>query len=346
MISESAQPSASFFRAFFRRLTRAALVVITLSFSILFILHGPEGIFTKGSRNQDITVFIKPGTSSFSIAEQLVQKGVLSYPWFFLAAQYLHYPKKKLKAGEYLISKTASPWAIINQMSEGRTVIRKLTIPEGLMVSQIVSILENTDSLSGEITSIPPEGTLLPETYSYSYGDDRQKLLSNMQRAMTNLMNELWPQKVSKNPHTATPHHALVLASIVEKETKLPTERRRVASVFLNRLKIGMRLQADPTVIYAITEGKHVLERGLTKKDLQIESPFNTYTVTGLPPSPIACPGRAAIEAVLNPETTKDLYFVADGTGGHVFSSNLKDHNQRVTTWRKISRRQTEESKL
>ncbi|MBY0281755.1 MAG: endolytic transglycosylase MltG [Alphaproteobacteria bacterium] len=321
------------------------LIPSVFALSILFVLYGSEGILTKGSRTQDITVIIKSGTSSFSISEQLVQEGVFSHPWFFLAAQHLRYPKKKLKAGEYLISKTASPWSIITQMSEGRTVIRKLTIPEGLMVSQIVSMLENTDSLSGRITFIPPEGTLLPETYSYSYGDDRQKILNHMHSSMTNLLNELWLQKVSNHPHTKTPHHALVLASIVEKETRLPTERRRVASVFLNRLKIGMRLQADPTVIYAITEGKHVLERQLTKKDLQTESPFNTYTVTGLPPSPIACPGRAAIEAVLDPETTKDLYFVADGTGGHVFSATLKEHNQRVTTWRKISRRKTEESK-
>jgi len=346
MISESIQPSASFFRVLFRRLMRLTLVLGMLSISVLLVFYGPEGILTKGSRNSDITILIKPGTSSFSIAEQFVQEGVFSYPWFFLVAQHLHYPKKKLKAGEYLISKTASPWAIVNQIAEGRTVIRKLTIPEGLMVSQIVNILENTDSLSGKIRSIPPEGTLLPETYSYSYGDDRQKILNHMQHSMTNLLNELWPQKVSKNPHTNTPHNALVLASIVEKETRLPVERRRVASVFLNRLKIGMRLQADPTVIYAITEGKHALERELTRKDLQTESPFNTYTVTGLPPSPIACPGRASIEAVLDPETTKDLYFVADGTGGHVFSSNLKDHNQRVTTWRKISRRQTQEGKL
>lgn len=346
MISEYAPPPVSLSRILFKRLMRVGLFFSTLFVATLFVLYGPEGIFTKGSRNQDITVIVKPGTSSFTIAKQFVKEGILNSPWFFLVAQHLHYPKKKLKAGEYLITKTASPWSIINQMAEGRTVIRKLTIPEGLMVSQVVGILENTDSLSGKISSIPPEGMLLPETYTYSYGDDRQKLLNRMHQAMTNLLTELWSQKISNHPYTDTPHSALTLASIVEKETSLPTERRRVASVFLNRLKIGMRLQADPTVIYAITEGKHVLERDLTKKDLQTQSPFNTYTVAGLPPSPIACPGRASIEAVLNPETTQDLYFVADGTGGHAFSANLKDHNKRVISWRKISRRQTEESKL
>lgn len=346
MIPESIQPPISLSRILFKRLMRVGLFFSILFLAVLFVLYGPQGIFTKASRSQDITIIVKPGTPSLAIAKQFVKAGVLNTPWFFLAAQHLHYPKKKLKAGEYLINKTASPWSIINQMAEGRTVIRKLTIPEGLMVSQIVDILENTDALSGKISSIPPEGTLLPETYTCSYGDDRQKLLNRMHQAMTNLLTELWPQKVSCSPHTDTPHSALTLASIVEKETRLPHERRRVASVFLNRLKIGMRLQADPTVIYAITEGKHVLERDLTKKDLQKQSPFNTYTVTGLPPSPIACPGRAAIEAVLDPENTKDLYFVADGTGGHAFSANLKDHNNRVTTWRKINRRQAEESKL
>jgi UPF0755 protein len=345
MLSESIQPSVSFFRFFFKQLMRTTFALTIICLVILFALYGPEGALKEGSRKEEIIVLIKPGMSSFSIAKHLVEKEVVSHPWFLLGSHHLHYPKKTLKAGEYLISKKASPWEIIRQISEGKTLIRKLTVPEGLMVSQVISILENIEFLSGKITSSPPEGSLLPETYSYSYGDDRQKILTHMQTSMTNLLKELWTSKISKSPHTTTPHDILVLASIIEKETRLPNERRRIAGVFLNRLKVGMRLQADPTVIYAITKGKHTLERELTKKDLQTESPFNTYTVSGLPPLPIACPGRASIEAALNPESTNELYFVADGTGGHIFSSNLQDHNQNVTTWRKVNRKQTEGSK-
>ncbi len=307
--------------------------------SVFLYCFGPYGVFSEGKRSSDITIIIKAGTSSLSIAKQLSRKGILNSPWPFFSAQYLTYPKKKLKAGEYLIAKSASPWDIINQMASGRTVIRHFTIPEGLTVAQIVTALENTDSLEGQITSVPAEGVLLPETYNYSYGDNRQQLLDRMHKAMHTVISELWPRRKSNDSIIDSPETALILASIVEKETGIPKERKRIAGVFLNRLKVGMRLQADPTVIYAITEGKTTLDRELTRKDLQVISPFNTYAVIGLPPHPISCPGRAAIEAVLMPDETDDLYFVADGTGGHAFSKNLNDHNDHVRTWRQVNRR-------
>jgi len=284
-----------------------------------------------------MTVIIKPGSSSLSIAKQFVSDGILKSPWFFLGAQNLHYPRKKLKAGEYLIPKSASILDIIDQMEAGRTVVRKLTIPEGLTAHQIMNRIKNTHSLSGQIVRLPAEGMLLPETYTYSYGDDRQKLVDRMEKAMSDLLKRLWFNRKIDDSLIETPELALNLASIVEKETGLPSERRRVAAVFLNRLEIGMPLQADPTVIYAITEGRGELDRDLTRKDLKIQSPFNTYVVKGLPPCPIACPGRASIEAVLSPADTDDLYFVADGTGGHAFSANLADHNRRVSEWRKVT---------
>lgn len=320
-------------------LLRVSLVLCILSVSIFFYFFGSYGILSQGDRAEDITVIIKPGISSLRIAKHLAGKGILSSPWPFFSAQYLNYPKKKLKAGEYLIPKSASTWQIMDQMASGRTVVRHFTIAEGLTVAQIITTLQNTDSLEGSITSIPDEGTLLPETYNYSYGDDRQQLLDRMHKAMTVVISELWPLRQHNDSIIDTPETALILASIVEKETGIAGERKRIAGVFLNRLKIGMRLQADPTVIYALTEGKAPLERELTRKDLQVISPFNTYAVIGLPPRPIACPGRAAIEAVLRPADTEDLYFVADGTGGHTFSKNLDDHNNNVKTWRQINRR-------
>jgi UPF0755 protein len=321
------------------RFLRFTIFLCSLIAGIFFYCFGPYGIFSEGNRTEDIVIIIKPGTSSLDIAKQLSQKRILESPWPFFSAQYLHYPRRKLKAGEYLVEKSASPWEIIDQMASGRTVIRHFTVPEGLTVAQIVTVLKSTDSLSGQITAIPTEGALLPETYSYSYGDDRQQLLDRMYKAMNAVINELWPLRRSNDSIIDSPETALILASIVEKETGVPRERKRIAGVFLNRLKVGMRLQADPTVIYAITKGTTTLNRGLTRKDLQVISPFNTYAVTGLPPHPIACPGRSAIEAVLVPEHTEDLYFVADGTGGHAFSKTLNDHNNHVKTWRQINRR-------
>ena len=191
------------------------------------------------------------------------------------------------------------------------------------------------DGLTGTIDARPLEGALLPETYHYSWGDGRPELIARMRRNMAQVLAELWPGRQSDLP-LKTPGEALILASIVEKETAIATERRRVAAVFVNRLRRGMRLQSDPTVVYGVTGGTGRLARALNRQDLAKPTLYNTYRIDGLPPTPIANPGRASIEAVLNPLTTAELYFVADGSGGHAFAKTLAEHNKNVRRWRRL----------
>jgi UPF0755 protein len=198
----------------------------------------------------------------------------------------------------------------------------------------VVAILNKAYGLIGPVTAIPPEGSLLPETYRYSYGDTRAEMIKRMSRAMDDELDTLWKGRDEGLPFHS-PDEAVILASLVEKETAVPAERSRIAAVFLNRLKKGMRLQSDPTVVYAITQSGP-LGRGLTRQDLDIASPYNTYQVAGLPPGPIANPGKEALYAVMHPLKTQDLYFVADGTGGHTFATTLEEHNANVRKWRKI----------
>jgi len=212
-------------------------------------------------------------------------------------------------------------------------VERKLTVPEGLTVMEILALVRAADGLQGTITLHPDEGTLLPQTYFYSYGDSRDAVVQRMRKAMDETLDELWPGRQDDLP-IGSKRQALILASIVEKETGIPDERPRVAAVFVNRLRLGMRLESDPTVSYGMTLGRKPLGRDLTRADLQAPTPYNTYTNAGLPPGPIANPGRATIEAALNPAKTKDLYFVADGSGGHAFAATLDQHNRNVANWR------------
>ena len=220
-----------------------------------------------------------------------------------------------------------------------------MTLPEGVTSWQIVETLKSLEDMAGDVAEVPAEGTLLPETYHYIKNDDRTELLGKMKAAMDKTVAELWPMRVEGLPIT-TEAEALVLASIVEKETGVAAERKKVAGVFINRLRKGMPLQSDPTVIYGITkgevqnEGQGPLGRRLLTKDLEVDTPYNTYMNPGLPPTPIANPGRASIEAVLNPEVHDYIYFVADGTGGHVFARTLAEHNANVARWRKIRKAQ------
>jgi UPF0755 protein len=218
-------------------------------------------------------------------------------------------------------------------MAAGRTVVHRLTIPEGLMTSEILEIIKNTEGLDGEITLDPQEGDLLPETYNFSRGDKRNDLITRMHHAMQKALQDAWEGREEGLPLTG-PMQALTLASIVEKETGLASERPHVASVYINRLKKGMLLQADPTTAYAVTAGKHKLARPLTYADLQTESPYNTYRVQGLPPGPIANPGKASILATLHPDQSEDLYFVATGTGGHNFAKTAAEHEENVRRYR------------
>ncbi len=279
------------------------------------------------------SIIVAKGSSVSSIARELQEQGVISSSLLFriLARVQAINPK----AGEYEFVAELPLTMVIKLLAEGRTITRQLTVPEGLTVVQILNLLNNNPALSGEISEIPAEGSLMPETYNFSYGDDRRELLQRMQKAKADLVAELWPKRVADLP-IANLEEALVLASIVEKETGISAERARVAGVFINRLRIKMPLQADPTVLYAVTGGTGELNRPLYRPDLEIDSPYNTYRNQGLPPGPIANSGRAAIEAVLNPEVHEYFYFVADGTGGHAFAKTLEEHNDNVVKWRAI----------
>jgi UPF0755 protein len=213
--------------------------------------------------------------------------------------------------------------------------VYRVAVPEGLTSWQIVQGLNEADFLSGEVADIPAEGMLAPDTYEVRRGDDRTELLARMRAAQERILAEAWENRVDGLP-LSSPEEALTLASIIEKETSVPDERRQVASVFVNRLNRGMRLQTDPTVIYGVTNGRGVLGRGIRQSELRDDNPWNTYVIDGLPPTPIANPGRAAIEAALDPDTTDYIFFVADGTGGHAFSQTLEEHNRNVAIWRQI----------
>ncbi|MBY6199833.1 endolytic transglycosylase MltG [Maritalea mobilis] len=226
--------------------------------------------------------------------------------------------------------------AIYRELVESDSInFYRVAIPEGLTSWQIVEGLNRADFLTGEVTEIPPEGMLAPDTYEMRRGADRNELLAQMQEAQAAILAEAWENRVDGLP-LASPEEALILASIIEKETGVPEERRQVASVFVNRLNRGMRLQTDPTVIYGITNGQGVLGRGIRASELRAETPYNTYVIDGLPPTPIANPGRAAIEAALDPDETPYVFFVADGTGGHAFAETLAEHNENVARWRQI----------
>lgn len=290
-----------------------------------------------GPLTAEKTLILSRGTSVAGIAETLAAEGVVSDPRLFQVATRVHGRGRTLKAGEYQFEAGASPRDVMARLIEGRTLVRRLTVPEGLTVAMVVALVNDSPNLKGQIDELPDEGTLLPETYHYDRDTDRAALIDRMRADMTATVDELWPERDESVP-LASPEEAVILASIVEKETGLAAERPHIAGVFINRLRRGMRLQSDPTVIYAVTGGATILDRPLSRADLDLDHPYNTYVIKGLPPGPIANPGRDAIAAVLNPLPTQDLYFVADGTGGHVFAKTLEEHNRNVAKWRRIER--------
>lgn len=304
----------------------------------LFLFWGPGGILSLGPNSGDVTVIIEKGSTLSTTAHILAEHGTIVYPWCFMAGVLLSGNKGALKAGEYLIPAHARPLDIAHILASGKVIIHQLTIPEGLTVSQIIDIVKVAPHLAGEVIRIPEEGALLPETYSYVHGDSREKILSHMRRAMKLTLEQVWERRKEGSP-IKTPEELVILASIVEKETGVSAERPRVAAVFLNRLKKGMKLQSDPTVIYGLTLGEKPLGHLLTLEDLKHDSSYNTYIIPALPPKPIACPGRKSMEAVADPATTDDYYFVADGTGGHAFSPTYTQHIENVKEWRKVQRK-------
>ena len=288
-----------------------------------------------GPLNAARAVVIPKGAGGAGTARSLSEAGVIADPRLFRLAARILGRDKPLRAGEYEFPARASALAAIRLMQSGRTVVRRVTIPEGLTIMRVMTLLLEAEGLEGPVLSLPGEGMLLPETYHYSWGDTRQVLVDRMGAAMRETLARAWAGRAVP-PLIKTAEEALVLASIVEKETGVAAERPRIAAVFLNRLKANMKLQSDPTVIYGLTKGLANLDRPLSRADLEQDTPFNTYTRAGLPPAPIANPGRAAIEAVLNPVASDEYYFVADGSGGHAFARTLDEHNRNVARWRKI----------
>lgn len=296
---------------------------------------GLQKVVAPGPLVEERVVLIPSGTGLRGIAAILKDAGAIEREELFLLAARLDDRHRRLKAGEYALAPGISILGILDQLERHDVLERFLTVPEGRTSVEILAILEAAEGLEGEVGDPPPEGSLLPETYAYLYGDSRAGLLDRMRRAMKRLLAEAWEARQPGLPLN-TPEEAVILASIVEKETGVAAERPMVAGVFVNRLRRGMRLQSDPTVIFALTEGKAPLGRALTRADWQVDSPYNTYRIAALPPGPIAHPGLEAIKAVLNPAETKALYFVADGTGGHVFAETLEEHNRNVRAWRRV----------
>ncbi|MFV2035241.1 MAG: endolytic transglycosylase MltG, partial [Halocynthiibacter sp.] len=269
---------------------------------------------------------------------ELERQGVIDDANIFVVGVIVNGKKGAMKAGEYAIPAGASMARVMAILSEGKAIQFKVTIAEGLTSAQVVEILNAREDLTGAIKKIPEEGSLLPETYSYPRRTPRQEIINQMMRAQATVLEDLWASRAPGLP-LKTPREAVILASIVEKETGKSGERRQVASVFVNRLKRNMRLQSDPTIIYGITGGKALLDRPIFQSDIDKPTPYNTYQINGLPPTPIANPGRAALEATLDPASTNYLFFVADGTGGHAFAVTLAEHTSNVARWRQIERR-------
>ncbi len=321
---------------------RRRLILRLLAVPLIVVL-GAVGwaiasFYGGGAHDSDVTVLLPRGAGVDRIADVLNTEGVLSSPLLFRVGVRLAGNSRALKAGEYLIPEKAGPRAIMNLLLSGRTVQHRLTVAEGLSAAEILNLLRETGGLEGEIAELPSEGVLLPETYYFALGDSRGALIERMGEAMREVLDELWSDRAEGLPFD-TPQEALTLASIVEKETAVAGERPRIAAVFINRLRRGMRLQSDPTVVYSITLGAEPLGRSLKRRDLRTQSPYNTYVSDGLPPGPIANPGRAAIEAVLHPSETDELYFVADGNGGHAFARTLDEHEKNIARWLQIRRK-------
>jgi len=340
--SRDRSPSRPFVRFLSGVFTLLLLVMLLAAGSAVWLQTKIEA---PGPLARSKPVVIPKGESAPEIAARLDRDGVVSSRHLFIAGYLLTKMSSwteggrsvQLKAGDYLIPQAASVRQVVDIIAEGRTVSYKVTIPEGLTSEQIVERLKADNNLAGEAAEIPPEGSLLPETFVVQRGASRQSIIDKMQAESRKLSERMWDQRKKDLP-LKTWEEAVILASIVEKETGRNDERERVAAVFINRLKQKMRLQSDPTIVYGISGGKAVWNRPILRSEIAQKTPHNTYQIDGLPPTPICNPGKAAIEAVLNPADTKDLYFVADGTGGHIFSETLKGHNANVQKWRAVEK--------
>jgi UPF0755 protein len=281
---------------------------------------------------KETVILIPPRSRTHDIAQMLEQKRLVKYGLLFELDAHLKGVSSRLKAGEYAIPSAASMAQIARILVEGKSIQHKLTAAEGLTSDMIWKLVKADPVLVGDAGPVPPEGSLLPETYLFTRGETRKALLVQMAKAQQKYLAEKWQGRSEGLPFK-TPREAIILASIVEKETSLPAERRHIASVFVNRLRNGMKLQTDPTIIYDLTRG-YPLGRGIKQTELEAPTPYNTYVIPGLPPGPICNPGKDSIAAVLNPDQSQDLYFVATGQGGHVFSPNIEGQARNVAAYR------------
>ncbi|ESZ88679.1 MAG: aminodeoxychorismate lyase [Blastomonas sp. CACIA14H2] len=318
-------------------LRRLGCIVLAGAAALVLLIGGNFywGWTASGPAQQELAVVIPQGSSLASAARVLEEQGAISSAGAFLNRAKVFGGSDPIKAGEFVIPAGASNAQILNILQGGEVVRRMVTVPEGMPSILVHEKLMAEKLLTGD-APVPEEGTILPESYSFERGEKRIAVMLRMQKAMQDTIAELWPKR-SPDTVARTPQEAVTLAAIVEKETGKASERRMIAGVYSNRIRKGMMLQADPTIIYPITRGKP-LGRRIRQSEISAVNDYNTYAMTGLPKGPITNPGRASIEAVLNPARTDALYFVADGTGGHVFASTLADHNRNVEKWFAIRR--------
>ena len=313
-----------------------------LTFALIAAGAGAAGFYAyqqytiPGPLAEKRVFIVEQGLGTPEMAAVLEQAGIISNARIFTGMAYVTGTRGRLKAGEYEFAAAASMQDVMALIASGKSIAYKLSVPEGFTSEMAVDRVNANEMLTGDPAVVPAEGSIMPDTFVFRRGMTRQKLVQDMQTAQVKLLQELWDKRI---PVTVieTKEQAVTLASIVEKETGVASERPIIASVFINRLKKGMRLQSDPTIIYGIVGGKGKLDRSLTRNDIETETPYNTYRINGLPPGPIANPGRAALEAVLYPPSTEYLYFVANGSGGHAFASTLEEHNRNVKEWRQIA---------
>ena len=312
----------------------SAFVLVALAAGIA-LFFGKQRFEAAGPLPADRVVNIPRGSGMRDIADILSREGVVDQPWLFIGGVLVLKAREDLKAGEYEFKAHSSMRDVVATIVEGKIVAHQVSIPEGLTSEQIVARLLQDSVLAGDIKQIPREGSLLPDTYNFARGINREQMVQRMQQAQQRLLHEIWEHR-APDLLLKTPDQLVVLASLVEKETGKPEERTRVAAVFVNRLKQRMKLQSDPTIIYGLVGGKGTLGRPIMKSEIEQPTPYNTYIIDGLPPGPIANPGRASLEAAANPARTRELYFVADGTGGHAFAETYEQHQKNVTRLRSI----------
>lgn len=321
-----------------------SLLILLLVLAFGLVTWGQRQFGGPGPADAPVQIQVARGEGLASVSQKLAAAGAISNPSIFrIGARYAKLDAG-LKYGDYEFPAHASMADILRQLNMGGNVLRQVIVPEGWTSWQVVEALKARDDLSGEIAAIPPEGSLAPAGYDYQTGDDRQGLLDRMAAEQAKVLAEAWATRAPGLP-VRTPAELLTLASIVEKETGVPEERDQVAGVFVNRLRRGMRLQTDPTVIYGITRGETTLGRGLRASELAQSTPYNTYVIAGLPPTPIANPGKESIQAAAHPAETDAIYFVADGSGGHAFAATLTDHNRNVAAWRRIEAQRAAEER-